>query len=148
MEKSEQKFYIIREDILPAAILKTAQAKDMLQQGKAANILEAVDALGMARSTFYKYKDGVFPFFDSSETPILNLLLMLKNMPGILSGILNYIAEQRGNILTINQSIPMHGSALVTITVNMEASDATPAQLVNSLSRREGVIRVQMIGRS
>ncbi len=147
-EKSDRKFYIIREDILPAAILKTAQAKDMLQQGKAANILEAVDILGMARSTFYKYKDGVFPFFDSSETPILNLLLILKNMPGVLSGVLNHIAEQRGNILTINQSIPMHGTALVTIAVNMEASDAAPDQLVDSLSRREGVIQVQMIGRS
>ena len=144
----EKKFYVVCEDILPTSILKTAQAKEMLHRGEAATILEAADALGMARSTFYKYKDGVFPFFDSSEVHILNISLLLQNIPGVLSGVLNYIAEQKGNILTINQNIPIQGTARVALAVNVEEADVNPPQLMMGLSSLEGVSQADIIGKS
>ena len=86
MVKAEKRFYLGREDILPESILKTALAKEMLASGEVKGIIEAVERLGMARSTFYKYKDGVFSFFNAENMSILNISLLLRHISGLLSG--------------------------------------------------------------
>lgn len=144
----EKKFYIVREDILPESILKTALAKDMLSKGEAENILDAVDKLGMARSTFYKYKDGIFSFFNADNLNIINISLLLKNKPGVLSLVLNSIAEMRGNILTINQNLPLHGVALVTISVSLEGMLVSPDYFIKTLRYLEGVVNVEIVGKT
>jgi len=144
----EKKFYLVREDILPESILKTALAKDMLSKGEAENILDAVDKLGMSRSTFYKYKDGIFSFFNADNLNIINISLLLKNKPGVLSLVLNHIAEMRGNILTINQNLPLHGVALVTISISLEAMSVSPDQMLKTLRHLEGVVNVEIVGKT
>jgi len=148
MKKNEKKFYLVSQDVLPASILKTAHAKEMLHSGEASNILEAMDALGMARSTYYKYKDGIFPFYDSSEFHVLNISLMLKNNPGTLSSVLNNIAMKKGNVVTINQNIPIEGTALVTLSVNIEDSDASVDEIIQALEEINGVNKVEIIGKN
>jgi chorismate mutase len=69
--KETLKFYMVREDILPDSIHKTALAKEMLASGAARSINEAVGKLGIARSTFYKYKEGVYSFFDANNATIV-----------------------------------------------------------------------------
>ena len=148
MSKSEKKFYVISEDILPEAILKTAMAKEMLQRGEAQSIPDAAEKLGISRSTFYKYKDGIFSFFDSSSMNMLNISLYLRNDPGVLSGVLNRVAQLGGNVLTINQSLPNQGAALVTLAIGMSDSDVTPARLLESLESLRGVRSAEIIGKS
>jgi chorismate mutase len=82
MPGRDKRFYMVREDILPESILKTAEAKEKLARGEARNIQEAVDGVGIARSTFYKYKDGVFALFNAENFEIVNISLQLKHMPG------------------------------------------------------------------
>lgn len=60
--KREEKFYLIRYDILPESIVKTIEAKKMLESGEVDTVNEAVERVGLSRSAFYKYKDGIFPF--------------------------------------------------------------------------------------
>lgn len=146
--KDSKKFFIVREDMLPASILKTARVKEMLTAGEADNVQDAVDELGMARSTYYKYKDGVFPFFNADSMNILNLSLLLQNRSGVLSAVLNSVASLRGNILTINQNLPLHDVAQVTLSVNVEEMDMTVNDFINELRHISGVISAEIVGKS
>lgn len=144
----EKRFYLVREDMLPEAMLKTAMAKEMLARGEAQNILDAVDKLGIARSTYYKYKDGVYAFFDAGNVEIINISLLLQHISGILSGVLNCIAGFGGNVLAINQNLPLHGVAYVTISLSVEELTVTIEKLLSSLKELQGVLNVEIIGKS
>ena len=120
MVKAEKRFYLVREDILPESILKTALAKEMLASGEVKGIIEAVERLGMARSTFYKYKDGVCSFFNPENMSILNISLLQRHISGIRSGVLNCVAALQANVLTINQNLPLHGVAYVTLSLDID----------------------------
>ncbi len=146
--KDKKKFYMVREDILPESILKTALAKEMLASGEVENIIEAVDRLQMARSTFYKYKDGVFPFFNADNFNIINISLLLRNVSGVLSAVINCIADLNGNVLTINQNLPLHGVAYVTLSVSMEEVSISVDDMLGRLNNIDGVNHVEIIGKS
>ena len=146
--KKVLKFYMVREDILPDSILKTALAKEMLASGEAQNINDAVDKLDIARSTFYKYKDGIFSFFDAKNLNIINISLLLRHVSGILSGVLNCIASVGGNVLTINQNLPLHGVAYATLSISLEDMVVTVDDLLQRLEDVPGVINVELVGKS
>ncbi|HCF50835.1 MAG TPA: ACT domain-containing protein [Syntrophomonas sp.] len=138
---------MVRDDILPEAIVKTAQVKEMLAKGDAESVLDAVNKLGLARSTFYKYKDGVNAFFDAKSLEIINISLLLRHISGILSGVLNSIAAYRGNVLTINQNLPLNGMALVTISLSVEELSISVEELMTHLGGLNGVVRAEIVGR-
>jgi len=146
--KDRMKFYLVREDILPESILKTVHAKEMLASGEVDNIMEAVDHLDMARSTFYKYKDGVFSFFNADNLSVINISLLLRNVAGVLSAVSNCIAHLKGNVLTINQNLPLNGVAYVTLSISMEEVNISVDELLERLKKIDGVIDVQLIGKS
>ena len=146
MKEKEQKFYVVAEDILPEALVKTIHAKELLRRGKVTGIPEACEALGIARSTFYKYKDGIFTYFDLCAMDIINVSLTLDHTPGVLSSVLNEIARIKGNVLTINQSLPSHGAALVTLSVGMVDGGVSPAELVDALLALGGVLDARTNG--
>ena len=143
-----QKFYLVRADILPVAILKTAQAKDIINQNKAETINQAVDKVGLSRSAFYKYKDGVFPLQDSLVGTIVSLSMLLEHKAGILSHVLNTIAKANANILTINQNIPLQGVGHVTISVEIAHMSVSLDELLKNLSSLSGVEKIELIGKS
>ncbi|MGI6435245.1 MAG: ACT domain-containing protein [Syntrophomonadaceae bacterium] len=147
MPHPHKRYYLVREDILPESIVKTAQAKAMLAQGDAQTILDAVDKLGMARSTYYKYKDGVHAFFDASSLEIINISLLLRHISGILSGVLNSIAAYQGNVLTINQNLPINGAALVTISLSVEELTISVDELLRHLAGLNGVVHAEIVGK-
>ncbi len=146
--KDNKKFYMVREDILPESILKTALAKEMLAGGEVDNINEAVDRLQMARSTYYKYKDGVFSFFNADNLNIINISLLLRNVSGVLSAVLNCIAHLKGNVLTINQNLPLHGVAYVTLSISMEEVVIPLDEMLRRLNNIDGVNHAEIIGKS
>ena len=47
--------------------MKVVEAKRLLDSGKAASVQEAAENVGISRSSFYKYKDDIFPFHDNAE---------------------------------------------------------------------------------
>ena len=146
--KKEKKFYLVREDMLPEAILKTARAKELIAQRGAIPITEVLEQVGIPRSTFYKYRDGVFSFLDTRAMKIINLSLELRHESGVLSKVLNYVASQSGNILTINQNLPLGGTANVTISVDVEDLRIGVEELLSELDAIDGVLRSELIGRS
>ena len=138
-------YYIVDAEALPEIFRKVVDARRMLDTGEAETVNQAVQLAGISRSAFYKYKDAVRPFNDMLHGRIVTFQTMLKDEPGILSGLLNVFAGTGVNILTINQNIPVNGCAVVTITAETSALQDSLEDVLNSLSAGEGVIRCEIL---
>ena len=147
IRNKDEIYYLVRSDILPEAILKTIEAKKLIANNEFNTIHEAVQEVGLSRSAFYKYKDGVFPFNEMMKEKIITISIDLEHRSGLLSKLLSEVAESGGNILTINQTIPLQEVANIVMsvdTVNLRESLTT---LIDLLKKIDGVKRVQVIGR-
>lgn len=142
------KFYAVREDLLPEAIVKTLQIKSILSSGEAASINEAVEKVNLSRSAYYKYKDGVYALAEIAKEHIITVGMDLMHRSGVLSQVLSMIASQEGNVLTINQSIPLQGYANVVLTVDVSRLSVSEQQCVASLKQLDGVRHVKIIGQA
>ncbi|QGQ95407.1 ACT domain-containing protein [Paenibacillus psychroresistens] len=142
----KEQYYLVREDILPEAVLKTVQAKELLAQGAVKTIHDAVDQVGLSRSAFYKYKDGIFPLSKLDRERIITISMDLEHRSGILSKVLVLIAGLEANVLTIHQSIPLQGMANAVISVDTSLMGEKINQLLSTLRMQEGVIRAAIIG--
>lgn len=140
-------YYLIREDILPEAIIKTIEAKKLLATNEVSTVYEAVKVVGLSRSAFYKYKDGVYPFNAMMKEKIVTVAIDLEHKSGLLSKLLSIVAGSGGNILTINQTIPLQEIANIVISIDTANMEQGITELVNSLKQIEGVRKVQVIGR-
>ncbi|HWR41131.1 MAG TPA: ACT domain-containing protein [Patescibacteria group bacterium] len=139
-------FYLVREEILPEAIKKTIKVKELLKRGEARTINEAVEKMELSRSAYYKYKDYVFPFYEASKEKIVTLALLLEHKPGVLSRVLNTMANERGSVLTINQGIPLQGVANATISLETADLVIDLEALLDKLRLVDGVKRLEVLG--
>ncbi|MGG1664216.1 ACT domain-containing protein [Brevibacillus sp. NRS-1366] len=145
--KREEKFYLIRSDILPESIAKTIEAKKMLESGEVDTVNEAVERVGLSRSAFYKYKDGIYPFNAMMSEKIMTITFLLEHMSGYLSKVLTFVAEQGGNVLTINQTIPLQGIATISMSVDMAHLRVSSTEFLESLQQIPGVRKAMIVGR-
>jgi len=147
-DKKKGKFYIVDEKILPEAILKTARIKELLTKHKDMTVNEAVDEIGLSRSAFYKYRDGISPFYEMTKAKIITIQISMDNKAGILANSINALARANCNILTVNQGLPIQDVAIASIafeTVQMEQSLETVVEIIEQLS---GVLHVEIVGQS
>lgn len=148
MTKQDAKFFIVREDILPEAIRKTAEAKEIIARGQVTTINEAVEKVDLSRSAFYKYKDGVFPFYEGTRGRIVTLSLILEHKAGVLSTVLNTFASSKGNILTINQGLPLQGMANATVSIETDQLTNELETLIRAIEDIDGVKKVELVGQN
>lgn len=141
------KYYIITRKALPEVYLKVVQAKMLIEKEKAMTIQEAVDAVGISRSSFYKYKDDIFPFYENSRGATITLGMGIDDEPGLLSGVLNKIAEFKANILTIHQTIPINGVANITLSIEVLPTTGDIEVMVSSIQAYQGVHQVKILAR-
>lgn len=139
------KYFIVEAQALPEVFSKVVLAKELLELGEAATVNEATRQVGISRSAFYKYKDVVRPFNDMMNGHIVTFQAMLRDRPGILSGILNSFAECGGNILTINQTVPTGSIAAVTLSAETSGLRLSLEELVQQVSELEGVVRFEVL---
>jgi chorismate mutase len=147
MTKREEKFYLIRSDILPESIAKTIEVKKLLESGEVDTVNEAVERVGLSRSAFYKYKDGIFPFNAMMSEEIMTVTLTLEHRSGVLSKVLQFVAENGGNVLTINQTIPLQGIANVSMSVDMAHLRISSTEFLDALQQLNGVRKAMIVGR-
>ena len=146
-EDNSQRKYIVIGSILPEAILKTAETKELLNKTPSLTINEAVRQVGISRSAFYKYRDGIFPFYEATKERLITIQIHMDHQTGVLSTCLNLIADTGANILTI----PLQNLARVTISfeVSNEISENNGVEmLLENLYDIEGVIKVELIGQN
>ena len=146
LKKSDHKFYLVREDVLPEAMQKTLEAKELLQRGKAESVWEAVQKVDLSRSAFYKYRDTVFPFHTIVKEKIITLFFHLEDRSGTLSNLLGIVAESGCNVLTIHQTIPIQGRANVTLSLNVSSMNTDIEGLLVALKQLEFVDKVEVLG--
>lgn len=143
-----ERYYAVREDLLPEGILKTEQVKELLRRGEAATVHEAAERIGLSRSAFYKYKDGVYALEQASRERIVTLSMDLEHRSGVLSKVLGTLAASEGNVLTISQSIPLQGLANVVVSLDTSSISGELAGLLEKLKVIDGVKRANVVGRS
>ena len=131
--------------MLPEIYIKVAKAKELIETGEASTVAEAASSVGISRSAFYKYKDSITPFQDLKRGRIITFHITLRDKMGVLSSVLAVFANTGANILTINQSIPINGTALVTISAETTGMLISSEKLLNSLHDTGGVKKVEVI---
>lgn len=142
----DTKMFIVDSSILPKVYEKVIAAKLLLRTGDAATIQEACRKVGISRSAFYKYKDNVFDYTTQERGRIVTLFMILKHTPGVLSDIIDKVASVRGNIITINQNIPVMDSASLTASIDTKTMDINPEELAELLLSCKGCKKVEIIG--
>ena len=144
MEKTP-KYFIVEAEALPEIYLKVAETKQLLEIGEETTVNAATQRTGISRSAFYKYKDAVRPFNDMLHGRIITVQVMLRDIPGVLSSVLNVFAELGGNILTLNQGIPVSGCAAVTIGAETSGLRVSMEELLSTVGGLEGVLRCEIL---
>jgi len=135
-------YFVIHRKVLPDYFEKVIQIKEIINKG--VNISDACKEVGLSRSTFYKYKDYVNrPSMKVGKHVILSLKLV--DEPGALSTILNDIAAKNANILAINQEVPIHNIAFVTLTIAMNNMDLSVQSFIQELRHLKNVIDVMLV---
>lgn len=144
---AESEYFLVKSAVLPEVFIKVMQVKRLLNAGKADSVNEAVQKVGLSRSAYYKYKDAVLPFYETSQGRMVTLIFAVENFPGILSGIILSLARAQANILTINQNIPINGLADVSISLETDMMNVSLETLLNELGRIPGVRSHRILAR-
>jgi len=132
---------MIHIDVLPEVFIKVVEAKELIRTGEVESVADAVKKVGISRSTFYKYNEFVFTLTDGFLGKKATISMTLDHHSGILSRVLEIIAANRGNILTISQSTPIDRKANVIITLDISDMATTFTSLTQELKTIEGVHR-------
>ena len=141
------KYFVVKQKAIPEVLLKVVEAKRLLESEKVLTIQEAVDAVGISRSSFYKYKDDIFPFHDNSQGTTITLTFQMDDEPGILSDVLKIIAEYRANILTIHQSFPFNGIASLTLSIQVLQTTGDISRMIEQLEGQPSVHHVKILAK-
>jgi len=139
-------YMVIDKRVLPDVYEKVLFAKKLLKDGKVKEITEAVKIAEISRSVYYKYKDFVFDFAEASQGRKVTYNVILINDKGILSAISNYISEIGGDIITINQGIPLNGYANLSITIDISTLKGDIKKLTDGLTKVRNVEKVEFVG--
>lgn len=145
--KDKGQYFVLKEKAVPDVLLRVVEAKRLIDSGKIASVQEATEKVGISRSSFYKYKDDIFPFHDTAKGKTITLVIQLDDEPGLLSVILKTVAEYHANILTIHQSIPINGIATLTLSIDVLPQTGDVAEMLSGLEAQDGVHDIKILGR-
>ncbi len=144
VNRMNNEYLVINKKILPDYYEKVIEARELIDSGKC-NVSDAVKQVGISRSTYYKFKDYVFlPVSDAtSKKAVINCMLAHKQ--GVLSEVLNELSKHHANILTINQSIPIHNHASVSLSLDIADLRISIDELIGELKGMDGVSSVKLV---
>ncbi len=141
------KYFVLKKKAVPEVLLKVVEAKRLIDSGKAASVQDATESVGISRSSFYKYKDDIFPFHDNAKGKTITMVIQLDDEPGLLSIVLRIVADYHANILTIHQSIPVNGIASLTLSVDVLNDTGDLSQMVETIEQQQGIHYLKILAR-
>lgn len=145
--EGETKYFVLKQKAVPEVLLKVVEAKKLIDSERGITIQEAADRVGISRSSFYKYKDDIFPFYDNAKGKTITMVLQMDDEQGLLSELLYIVATYKANILTIHQSIPVGNVATLTLSVEVRSDTGNLSKMVEELEGKLGVHYVKIISR-
>ena len=140
-------FFVLREKAAPEVLLKVVEAKRLLDSGKVESVQDATEAVGISRSSFYKYKDDIFPYHENQKGKTITMVIQLDDEPGLLSIVLKTIADFHANILTIHQSIPVNGIASLSLSIDVFPTTGNVEDMKNSIESVQGIHYAKILAR-
>lgn len=140
-------YFVVKKRALPEVLLKVVEVNRLLETQKVSSVQEAVERVGISRSSYYKYKEDIFPFHDSSQGTTLTLSCRMDDEPGLLSDVLKVVADFGANILTIHQTIPINGIATLSLSIQILDTTGDISEMVTEMEKRSGVHNVKVLGR-
>ncbi|MBR5896205.1 MAG: ACT domain-containing protein [Lachnospiraceae bacterium] len=144
-EKSE--YYVLRKKAVPEVLLNVVEAKRLLETHKVSTIQDAVEQVGISRSSFYKYKDDIMEFLDNSQGTTITITFQMDDEPGVLSDVLKIIADHGANILTIHQSIPINGMASLSLSIQILETTQDVSKMLEEMEDQKGIHYVKIIAK-
>jgi len=140
------KYLLVDKSILPDYYEKVIEARTLISSGKVSDVSEAVKIVGISRSTYYKYKDYVFPTNTDTECRKAVLSFTLSHKAGLLGEVLGKLSEIGANILTITQNMPINSRAHVVASLDISCiAVAHPEELISILNGIDGVTGTKLI---
>ena len=141
------KYFVVKQKAVPEVLLKVVEAKRLIESGKVISIQDAVEQVGISRSSFYKYKDDIFQFHDNAQGTTITLTFQMDDEPGLLSDVLKNIADFGANILTIHQSIPINGVASLSLSVQVLPTTGNISSMIEAMEAQKGVHIVKIVAK-
>lgn len=141
------KYYVVKKRALPEVLIKVVKAKQLLESDKKMSVQKALDKVQLSRSSFYKYRDDIAPFHENAKGTTITFVLEMRDEPGILSKILNLVAKFRANILTIHQSLPVNGTALITMSVKVLPTTEDISMMLEEMEQTEGIQELKILAK-
>ncbi len=143
----DERFLLVSTDVCPEILLKTVEAKKKIDLYSNKSTVEILQEVGIGKSAFYKYRDKVFPYDKLDHEQIVTLYFVVEDFSGILASIINKVADAKGNILTINQNVPIDGLADVTVSLDTVGMNRSLEQLIADICCVNGVRRAELLNR-
>ena len=145
--QEKDNYYVVKQKALPEVLLKVVEAKRLLESQRAMTVQEATDKVELSRSSFYKYKDDIFPFRDNTRGKTITFVIQIDDEPGLLSQVLGKIVEYKANILTIHQTIPINGIASLTLSVDILSETGDSSRMIGEIEHLNGVHYLKILSR-
>lgn len=142
------KYFVVKKKAVPEVLLRVVEAKKLLGSKDSMTVQDATEEVGISRSSFYKYKDDIFPFHDNARGSTITFVLQMDDEPGVLSSVLRTIAESNANILTIHQTIPINGVASLTLSVEVLSASGDTSDMIEQIEIKEGIHYLKILGKS
>ena len=141
------KYFVLKQKAVPEVLLKVVEAKKLLERDTALTVQDATEMVGLSRSSFYKYKDDIFPFYEGRKGKTVNLVIQMDDEQGILSVVLKSVADAKANILTIHQSVPVNGIASLTLSVDVFPESDDVDDMAKQIESLKGIHYVKILAR-
>jgi chorismate mutase len=142
-----EQYYLVKKKALPEVLLKVVEAKRLLDSERVLTVQEATEAVNISRSSFYKYKDDIFPFYENTRGKTITFVLQMDDLPGVLSKVVAQVAKSEANILTIHQSIPVNGIALLTLSIEILPQTESISVMIEAIENLDGIHYVKILAR-
>ena len=140
------KYYVVKKKALPEVLLKVAEANRLIENN-GLSVAVVTEKVGISRSSFYKYKDDIFPFRDNVKGKTITFVLSMDDEPGLLSIVLRKVAEFKANILTIHQTIPINGVASLTLSVDILPTTGDSSKMIEEIEQLFGVRYLKILSK-
>ena len=147
MPEEKSKYFVVKQKAVPEVLLKVVEAKKLLESERVMTVQEATERVGISRSSFYKYKEDIFPFYDNAKGKTVTFVVQMDDEQGLLSDLLHIVAVYKANILTIHQSIPVNGVATLTLSVEVRDNTGNISKMVEEIEEQDGSHYVKIVSR-
>ncbi|MCM1467796.1 MAG: ACT domain-containing protein [Alistipes sp.] len=145
--QEKDNYYVVKKKALPEVLIKVVEAKRLLETNRGMTVWDATEQVGLSRSSFYKYKEDIFPFRDNVKGKTITFVIQVDDEPGLLSRVLGKIADYKANVLTIHQTIPINGIASLTLSVDILSETGDSSSMIEEIEHLCGVHYLKILSR-